>query len=661
MFAPPRLAACLCLLFCFSSVLSAEGPRDVRPIVSPIIAAATDGTTVRFTSSASVYQIRAQLLTGTGDSILDSGWRDGDVLDWQVETTGQPLTSGSYRCVVLIKDLDGHVTQQEATVTMQNGRFSLEQCPGGEGLAVVVPEENSPKITLLAHDGKNGAVVSTSGDLSFRFGDFLNGKDSERMRLTSSGDLQLNGLIHAEGIVFPDGTILNSASELPGVERIGERGQRAVGVGSSAPAVPGRAVIQLPRPPVPVAGPRLTPKPAVSPDYQFKVDAAGVHIGTTSAFGLDVAGDVTLASNLSLPYTSSSSVGVIKLGGLTFAHQFGSTNTFVGASAGNFNMLGGGNTALGSNTLYQNYSGTNLLACGQNALAANTTGSSNTATGAAALDLNTDGNYNTANGAFALYLNTIGSGNTANGTRALYNNVGSSTTGNRNTANGEDTLYANSTGNSNTAIGAGALYYNSGGSGNIAIGDNAGVNLTTSDNNIDIANGGVTGEAGTIRIGSGGTHTRTFIAGINGGTIGSPNSIVYVDANGQLGTTSSSRRYKFDISDMGEETEGLMRLRPVTFRYLAQGDDAPLQYGLIAEEVAEVYPELVTRNKDGEVESVMYQFLAPMLLNEVQKQHQIIDDQTRTIEQQSRDISTLSQTLAAVEKRLDALEMRGAN
>ena len=100
-----------------------------------------------------------------------------------------------------------------------------------------------------------------------------------------------------------------------------------------------------------------------------------------------------------------------------------------------------------------------------------------------------------------------------------------------------------------------------------------------------------------------------------------------LDGNGQLGTVSSSRRYKFDIADMAKATEGLMQLRPVTFRYLAHGDNAPLQYGLIAEEVAEVYPELVTRNKDGEVEAVMYQFLAPMLLNEVQKQRQKIEEQ----------------------------------
>jgi hypothetical protein len=131
-------------------------------------------------------------------------------------------------------------------------------------------------------------------------------------------------------------------------------------------------------------------------------------------------------------------------------------------------------------------------------------------------------------------------------------------------------------------------------------------------------------------------------------TTGATNAVaVLIDSNGQLGTTSSSRRVKFDIAGMGDGTDGLMRLRPVTFRYLAYGINAPLQYGLIAEEVAEVYPELVARNKDGEVETVMYQFLAPMLLNEVQKEHRRNEEQQKTIDR--------------LEQRLQALEAQFAN
>ena len=140
------------------------------------------------------------------------------------------------------------------------------------------------------------------------------------------------------------------------------------------------------------------------------------------------------------------------------------------------------------------------------------------------------------------------------------------------------------------------------------------------------------------------------MAGIRGVTTVNADAVpVLIDSSGQLGTASSSRRYKFDIADIGDATDGLMRLRPVTFRYLAHGDNAPLQYGLIAEEVDEVYPELVARNNDGQVETVMYQFLSPMLLNEVQKQH-------RQIEEQQKTIDALKATLDGVGERLRALE-----
>jgi hypothetical protein len=137
------------------------------------------------------------------------------------------------------------------------------------------------------------------------------------------------------------------------------------------------------------------------------------------------------------------------------------------------------------------------------------------------------------------------------------------------------------------------------------------------------------------------------MAGIRDAMTGIANAVnVVIDSNGQLGTVSSSRRYKFDIAGMRDATEGLMRLRPVTFRYRAHGENAPLQYGLIAEEVAEVYPELVTRNKDGEVETVMYQFLAPMLLNELQKEHRRNEEQQKTIDRLERRLEALERHLA---------------
>ena len=237
---------------------------------------------------------------------------------------------------------------------------------------------------------------------------------------------------------------------------------------------------------------------------------------------------------------------------------------------------------------------------------------------------------NAALGHEALLANTIGAGNTAVGYRAMASMTESF---------------------NSTAVGAQALA-GATGAGNIALGAFAGFAITTGADNIAIGNQGVAGDSGTMRLG--GAQSRAFIAGVRGVTTASNNAIpVLIDGNGQLGTASSSRRFKDDIEDMGEASGGLMDLRPVTFHYKADGDPSGkrLQYGLIAEEVAAVYPGLVARSPDGQVETVMYQFLPPMLLNEVQKQQ-------RTIETQAAEIAILKAQagrLAAVEQELAAI------
>jgi hypothetical protein len=257
---------------------------------------------------------------------------------------------------------------------------------------------------------------------------------------------------------------------------------------------------------------------------------------------------------------------------------------------------------------------------------------------------------NTASGYQALHSNTSGFHNTASGFRALYWN----TSGYFNTGSGYNALFYNSTGNHNVASGDYALYSNTG-LHNIGIGDSAGYYLTTGNYNIDIGHVGVTAEANTIRIGTAGNQSRAFIAGIRGVTTGVANAVnVVIDSNGELGTVSSSRRYKFDIAGMGDATEGLMLLRPVTFRYLAHGERAPLQYGLIAEEVTEVYPELVAHDKDGQPETVMYQFLAPMLLNEVQKEHRRNEEQANAFQAENAALRDQLERLAKRVEELDA-------
>src|SRR5262249_5610253 len=215
----------------------------------------------------------------------------------------------------------------------------------------------------------------------------------------------------------------------------------------------------------------------------------------------------------------------------------------------------------------------------------------------------------------ALYSNDTGANNIASGEQTLYNN----TSGTGNIAIGDRALGANTTGNENTASGIRALYNLSSGSSNTAVGARAGSNLTSGAYNIYLGNLGVATESNTMRLGDVG-QTSTFMAGVFGVHIdgGTP---VFINSAGHLGTPHSSARYKSDIQTMGKSSSGLLQLRPVTFRY-TQDAQGVRQYGLIAEEVAKVYPELVVYSASGEIESVQYQALIPMLLNEVQHQQQ---------------------------------------
>ena len=252
------------------------------------------------------------------------------------------------------------------------------------------------------------------------------------------------------------------------------------------------------------------------------------------------------------------------------------------------------------------------------------------------------GNHNTVSGFEALYSNTNGNSNTADGSNALYSN----TTGYHNTASGSNALFSNTTGVTNVAVGLEALYSNTTGSNNIAVGTNAGYNLTYGNNNIDIGNEGAATESGTIRIGTSSAQTAAYIAGIASARV--TGSAVYVTASGQLGVLASSERYKFDISSLDPRSEKLKQLRPVSF-HLKSDPHGPIQYGLIAEEVNKVYPELVIHDDAGKVQGVRYDELAPLLLNEAQRQQQIN-------ESQATEIRELKQLVVAMQASLDKLQ-----
>jgi hypothetical protein len=321
------------------------------------------------------------------------------------------------------------------------------------------------------------------------------------------------------------------------------------------------------------------------------------------------------------------------------ANTTGSQNTATGCNALRFHITGDHNTATGRAALVFNADGEGNTATGRAAMGNGTTGSENTATGWQALFNNT-GDANTATAAFALWSNTTGFGNAANGHLALYSN----TTGDSNTANGRNALINNTTGSGNTANGVDALYSNTTGNNNVALGNSAGGFLTTGDNNIVIFNDGVAGESNHIRIGSVGTHTSTFIAGISGAAVAG--AAVKVNANGQLGVAPSSERFKAEIKPMDNASEAILALKPVTFRYKHEIDPNGIpQIGLVAEQVAKVNPALVDRDGKGEIYTVRYEAVNAMLLNEFLKEHQKVEKLEATAIDQQKAIKALTASL----------------
>jgi len=277
------------------------------------------------------------------------------------------------------------------------------------------------------------------------------------------------------------------------------------------------------------------------------------------------------------------------------------------------------------------------------------TGDDNTANGVNALSVNTTGSHNTADGVDALLNNTTGDSNTANGWQALASN----TTGRHNTANGINALFSNTTGLGNTATGGVALRSNTTGSFNTAVGEEV---LLYSTGNYTIALGALAGfDVGNannvIAIGAGGANISNtcFIGNIYGVEPQNAAIPVYVSASGQLGTSSSSRRFKKEIKPLDNASEAILALKPVTFQYKSDNTNTP-QFGLIAEEVAEVNPDLVVREKDGEIYTVRYDAVNAMLLNEFLKEHRKVEQQEATITQLKKDFGA---AIAQLTARLD--------
>ena len=321
-----------------------------------------------------------------------------------------------------------------------------------------------------------------------------------------------------------------------------------------------------------------------------------------------------------------------------FSNTMGENNTANGAFALFSSTEASGNTANGNHALFSNTTGAQNTAIGLQALLNNTTGTGNTANGAFALFAGTTGEINTAFGVEALMNNTTGSNNTANGAFALESN----TTGEGNTASGAAALATNIDGFQNTAIGAHALFQNTAGSNNTAIGFGAG-ELITGNGNVCIGAffPGVPGESNTTRI------KNIATTALNTGML------VEVDADGKLGFITSSRRYKHEIEPMDKASEALFALKPVTFRYNGDIDPAHVKmFGLIAEDVAKVSPDLAVRNAKGEVDAIRFDSINAMLLNEFLKEHKKVEEQQAMIAELRKEMETTVARLKEQDSRV---------
>ena len=366
-------------------------------------------------------------------------------------------------------------------------------------------------------------------------------------------------------------------------------------------------------------------------------------IGRSALSGNTDGSDNTAVGKWALEVSNSKQNTAV--GSLTLDNNTADNNTAVGFEALLSNTNGTLNTGIGVGALAENTSGNDNTAGGVDALLNNTTGIENTAIGTFALSSSTKANDNTATGFQALFKTTEGQDNTADGVQALWSN----TIGSANTATGEAALFFNTAGN-NTADGYFALVSNTTGINNVAIGINAGGNLTTGSNNIDIGANvtGNAGEASTIRIGKQGTQKKTFVAGVRGVTVASGVGVI-VGTTGQLGTVLSSAQFKEAIKPMDKASETILALKPVTFRYKEELDpDKIPQFGLVAEEVEKVNPDLVARDEEGKIMSVRYEAVNAMLLNEFLKEHRKVEAQQAQIAELKKQVETLATGLQKV-------------
>lgn len=619
-----RLILSLLIVTLVPTLGAQESPAvNSTPDPTPVITAATNGNSVRFSSSDSVYLIRVQVIDADGATIADSNWNDGNVLDWRLEIPGSPLADGVYRCVVSVKDLSQRVSQREAALIAREGRASIELVSGDHAVSAVDGRENGPKVTLLAHDATNGTIVSSAGDLTFRFGNFLAAKESEKMRLTAEGRLgigtekpeallDVNGVIRTgEGILFADGTLLTSQGGRLTTQTVQSRQRADTPSGNSSSPV----VIRATGPADSVAR-RLAPVPSATPAYKLITSSSGVGVWTTTpAYPLDVGGIVNTSDSYYVggqrAFAADSYYGGVYVGTNTGSPTVGCYNAFFGYGAGS-------GITWGANNTYVGYSA-----------GGSATGGANVAVGSIA---KADGDYNTAVGPEAKVNGGVRNAS-AFGAQAVSDQNNTIVIGSINGVN-----YATAT--ASVGIGTSRPNQNLGVGGGITV-DEANANDGTYGTNVLSFGTGpsyaLSGESISSRRTTGGNRygldfytsyasrlsiTQTGNVGI--GTT-APTATFEVAATkttlADAWSLRSSARFKENVQPIESALEKTERLRGVSFDYRNSSNHS---VGFIAEEVAQVLPEAVQRDADGNAVGLDYNRITPLLVEALKQQQKVI-------------------------------------
>ena len=665
----PGLLSCALQLFLLSAAASAQVLRKpAERGIAPTVTVLATASGVRFVALGAVRQTRLEVYDSAGAAVFDSGFLPGNVRDWASQASRLP--DGTYSCVLTARDLSGRLSLKQGAVVLVGGQPSLAL---GEAEVVngIINEATVPAsvltleegaATLSTHDGRAGALTSTSGALTLRTGDVLRGEEREHVRVTPEGrvgvgttqpeaTLDVAGTVRAaDGFKFPDGTTLTSQSgrltltsaggeELPGLNAAGTGTQNRlakwaetggagtltdsavteaggnVGVGTSSPAqrlhVVGKSLFQN-------VG---TASLFILDRLDGKIMSVGAG-GSSSTVAYDESGIFKIESNV----RSNIAQGV-------FGADRGATTRFVIDGAGRvgvgtdephllakFDVVGAINSSQqynlgGDRVLWA--PGTNNIFVGKGAGASHTSGTENAFFGRTAGFSNTEGTHNSFFGNDTGLSNTTGSFNSFLGFAA---NAGAGDLTNA------------------TAIGARARVDQS---NSLVLGSINGVNSATADTNVGI---GTTSPADRL-------HVNGIIRVDTLGAAGS--TTLCQNASNQIASCSSSLRYKERVARFRGGLRLVGRLRPVTFTWREGG---ARDLGLVAEEVSEAAPLLVTRNDAGEVEGVRYDRVAPVLVDAVQEQQRQIELQQRQIELQQRQLAELRRQNRALGARLSEIE-----